>query len=249
MNLAEYQRKFMELSFAEQIDEADFTSFGDPARFHLYRQMIRSRLLGMAKKAFASTLEMLGSRAFDAAFARYLAQRPPQSPYIRDVIGDFAPFARADAQLIGQGPAFNADLLCFEEAKWRVSYRARELPSDALRPFDFAAVPVLNPALEQLSLSHRVHELKEGSCRAQPCPLLVYRPPQHDDIRWYVPDALMARVLADARIQSAASFADLVRGAAAALEKAVDEALLEELASGVTLALQRGVLLGSRVEP
>ena len=259
MNLAEYQRRFVELSFAEQADEADFTCLGDPARFHLYRQMIRSRLLGMAKKAFVNTLEAVGSQAFEAAFARYLAQRPPKSPYIRDVIGDFAPFASEDAQLLAQGPVFTADLLRFEEAKWRVSYRARDLfllaggtarfdPLDGVRAFDFAGVPVLNPALEQLSLSHRVHELLQGTCQAQPCPLLVYRPPQHDDLRWYVPDALMARMLADARARPESTFAELVRGAAEALGKAVDEALLEELASGVTLALQRGVLLGSRVE-
>ncbi len=246
MKLADYQRRFMQLSFAERADEAEFVSFGDPARFHLYRQMIRSRLLGMAKKAFANTLETVGDQAFEASFARYLAERPPRSPYIRDVIADFASFARANPQLIAQSPVFTADLLRFEEAKWRVSYRACDLTEDALRAFDFAAVPALNPALEQLSLEHRVYDLQEGTCKAGPGPLFVYRPPQHDDIRWYVPDALMARLLADARAQTQSTFADLVRGAAAALGRALDETLLEELASGVTLALQRGVLLGSR---
>jgi hypothetical protein len=246
MNLADYQRTLVRLSFAREASEADFAEFADRARFVMYRQMIRSRLLGMARQAFQATMEVVGNQAFELAFERYLAASPPRSPLIRDAIADFGPFASQDSQLLSEAPAFAADLVRFEEAKWRVAYRKRVLGEGAPREFDFSGVPVFNAALEQLSLAHRVHELEGGCCRAEPCQLLVYRPPQHDDLRWYVPDPLFSQVLSCARTQPATSLAELVRNASQLLGKALDEVLLEELASGVTLALQRGVLLGSR---
>jgi hypothetical protein len=249
MNLAAYQRALLHLSFVEQAGEADFAAFGDRTRFYMYRQMIRSRLLGMAKQAFRATLEVVGSEAFEASFERYLGRRPPRSPLIREVIADFAPFVITDAALLERGPSCTADLVRFEEAKWRVAYRQR-FPADELRDFDFAGVPALNPALELLSLQHRVHEWVEakrpGACAAEPCRLLVYRPPQHDDLRWYVPDPLTFRLLEEARTERDRPLSDLVRKAAQSLGRDLDEALLEELANGVTLALERGVLLGSR---
>lgn len=248
MNLAEYQRTLLRLSFAREVDDAEFAGFGHGARFVMYRQMVRSRLLGMAKQAFRKSHEVVGD-AFDASFARYLAAQPPRSPLIREVIADFGPFARGDRELLAVAPVFTSDLLRFEEAKWRVAYYRWELPAGELRAFDFAGIPVLNPALECLELEHRVHELEGMSCRAEPLRLLVYRPPTSDDLRWYPPDALFAEIVVSALRAGAAgeqTLADRVRSAAQALGKPLDEALLEQLATGVTLALERGVLLGSR---
>jgi hypothetical protein len=243
VNLAEYQRALVRLSFVGEANEQDFAGFPQPERFVMYRAMVRSRLLGMTKQAFRKTLELVGEAAFDASFIRYLEQRPPSSPLIRDVIAAFGPFARGDQALVFEGPPCLCDLLSFEEAKWRVAYRKNEVGT--LREFDFAGIPVLNPALEVLHVRHRVHELEGGQCLPEAGTLLVYRPPHDDDLRWYMPDALLATLLRRALAEPRLSLAEHVRNAAQSLGKALDESLLEELASGVTLALQRGVLLGS----
>ncbi|MFT3923659.1 MAG: putative DNA-binding domain-containing protein [Myxococcales bacterium] len=207
MNLAEYQRALVKLSFAPEADERDFEGFEDRGRFVMYRQMIRTRFLGMAKQAFRKSFELLGTEACERSFMRFLAAQPPRSPLIREVIAAFGTFAVDDTELLSDSPVYAADLLRFEEAKWRVAYRKAE-PPPGIKEFDFAGIPVFNAALEQLALSHRVHELEDTSCRTEPCSLLVYRPPQIDDIRWYAADPLFTEVLRCARRDNAASLAD-----------------------------------------
>jgi hypothetical protein len=248
VNLSEYQRLFMTLSFQEDVPDAAFDELGERARFQLYRHMIRTRLLGMAKVAFRGTLETVGDEAFEASHRRYLAARPPRTPLIRDVIADFGRFAREDRALLSTAPTFLPDLLSFEELKWRVAYREvayARVGGAGVRELDFEGAPVLNPTLELLSLTFAVHELASGRCEAGPLVLLVYRPPDKDDVRWYAADALLAEVLTMAREQPREGLGALVRAAAARCGVALDQALLEQLATSVTTALERGVLLGS----
>jgi hypothetical protein len=246
--LREYQRSVLRLAFAQQVREPDLQVFGDPSRAELYRHMIRTRLYGMSKVAFKRSLEVLGEAAFEQSFARYLERCPPKSPYIREVIEAFGPFARADAQLLEAAPPFASDLLRFEESKWRVAYRPAprlSVGEGGVREFDFEGAMVLNPTLEVLSLQHAVHELGEGGCRRAALTLLVYRRGDEREVRWYAPDAFFAGVLARAQ-QGQRPLAALVRETAAAQNLPLDEALLERLATSVTFALEREVLIGSR---
>jgi hypothetical protein len=229
------------------------------ARFQLYRHMIRTRLLGMTKLAFAGTLGAVGEDSFEASYGRYLAARPPRTPLLRDAVAEFGSFARDDQALLSAGPPLVADLLRFEEVKWWVAYRAAayaRVGEAGVRELDFEGVPVLNPTLELLSLQYAVHELVAEGCveargaareqnQKRPLVLLVYRPPAKDDVRWYAADPLLADVLAQARVRPRASLAELVRDGASRCGLALDQTLLEQLASGVTAALERGVLLGS----
>jgi len=140
------------------------------------------------------------------------------------------------------------DLLAFEHAKWCLAYQSGEQPAvgeRGVRELDFAGVPVLNPVLARLSLGHAVHELEGGACQAKPTPLLVYRPPRADEARWYVCEPLFFALLQRCAEQPG-PLADKVREVAGELGRAIDEALLESLATSLTLALERGVLLGSR---
>jgi hypothetical protein len=244
MKLADYQRQLVALSFAPEAPEQALAALGDGERFALYRQMIRSRFLAMAKQAFRVSAEQLGSPAFDASFARFLAAEPPRSRLIRDVIASYGPFARADRDLLAGAPVFLADLLRFEEAKWRVAYRSAQ--AGPVAELDFQRPPLLNPALERVPVEHAVHELSDGACQPGALTLLVYRPPGIDDLRWYPATPLLAAILAGAAAQPELALATLVQQAALALGRPLDEALLEELATAVTVALQRGVLLGSR---
>jgi hypothetical protein len=244
MSLAAYQRALLQLSFAAEPDAEAFDVLGDRERFQLYRHMIRTRLLGMTKLAFRATLEAIGEPAFEVAFSRFLAASAPRSPLIRDAVAAFGAFARADRELLAQAPAHTPDLLSFEETKWRLAYLQGATPrvgEAGVRELDFEGAPVLNPVLEILELGYTVHE---PAPRPLDLSLLVYRPAHVDEVRWYPPDPLFAEVLRSART-SRRALAELVRQAAASQQRETDEALLEQLATSVTLALERGVLIGS----
>lgn len=248
MDLASYQRAFMRMSFAAEPEAEDLACVGASEAALLYRHMIRTRLLGMAKVAFRVSCELLGESAFDACFARSLAANPPTSPLIREVIAEFAPFARGDAALLASGPAFLTDLLRFEEEKWRLAYA---LSPDGIRAplaeLDFVGAPVWNPLLSLLPLAHPVHTLSSGVgavLAAEPCDLFMYRPPTNDEVRWYKADPFFAALVRRSRAHPALSFGELIPGVAEARGVPVDHDLLESLATSLTLAVERGVLLG-----
>jgi hypothetical protein len=200
----------------------------------------------MARVAFKGALEATGEQGFAAAFARYMAEAPPHSALIRDVIADFAPFARADARLCADGPGYLADLLHFEEQKWRLGYALRTAIDPArVRELDFAGMPVWNPLFRVLLLRYPVHAWAgERGLAAEPCELLMYRPAGTDEVRWYKADAFFAALVQRSRDSARSSFGELIPALAAERGVAVDQTLLESLATSLTLAVERGVLLG-----
>jgi hypothetical protein len=250
MDLLAYQRAFMRMSFAREPAPEDVALLGNQAAALLYRHMIRTRLEGMAKVAFKLSVELLGEGAFAACFARYLAAAPPKSPLIREVIAEFGPFAQSDAAVHAAGPACLADLLRFEEAKWRLAYApAPSVDRASLRELDFAGAPVWNPLLRLLSLAYPVHTATTaGGSGAQlardACALFMYRPPGSDEVRWYKADPFFAALVRHAQARARASFGELIPVVARECGSAVDQELLESLATSLTLALERGVLLG-----
>jgi hypothetical protein len=247
MELTAYQSAFLRLSFALQPDERDLAAVGAREQALLYRHMIRARLLGMAKVAFKGALSALGEEPFAAGFARYLSEVPPHSPLIRDVIADFGHFARADALLTAGAPLYVDDLLCFEEHKWRLAYvLAPDVERAALGELDFVGRPVWNPVFRCLSLAHPVHTLEAGAAALarEPCELFMYRPPGSDEVRWYKADAFFAALVRASLASPERSLGELVPTLASAREVVVDQALLESLATSLTLAVERGLLLG-----
>ena len=249
MSLADYQRSFMRASFAAQPEERDLQWLGERDRFLLYRQMIRGRLLGMVRVAFKESEAHVGRAAFEASFSRFLDREPPRSRLLRDVVAAFGDFARRDRDLLDSAPAYLADLLRFEECKWRVGYVKATFASegeDGVRALDFAGVLVLNPTLVQLSLDYPVHRVgSDEPIERRPTHLLIYRPPGDDGLRWYAVKPFFAALIERGRSQKE-PLAESVRAAAEACGLAVDQALVEQLSSDVTLAVSRGVILGVR---
>jgi hypothetical protein len=242
MNLHEYQRSFVRASLLREVSSEQLGAVGDVERVRLYRNMIRGRIEDMARVAFRETLQVVGESAFSACIARALAAAPPTSPLLRDVIAEFAPFARNDSALRSEAPDFLVDLLRFEETKWRLAYQHGHVLHEQVHEFAFERVPFVNPVLCRLELAYAVHEAER---KAERTLLLMYRPPSVDQVRWYAVDAFVFALLERAA-KEAEPFSDSVRHAAEASGRSVDEALVQDLASAVTVALERGVLLGSR---
>ncbi|MET0286400.1 MAG: hypothetical protein ABW352_18105 [Polyangiales bacterium] len=215
--LAAYQRAMVSLAFAE-----DDTRPHIPG-FELYRDMIRARLFDMARIAY--------TRSFDAAcFARYLADEPPASPFIREVVAGYGPYAERTSAGLPRS------LLRFETAKWQVA--SLPYPVQEAGELDFEGVLVVNPTLVCVSLEHVVTE----DDRAEPHTLLVYRRPDDHGVLWSrLPR--VATLLADeapARVLSERVAGFFARGG-----DTPDEAGLTRLADELTLAVERGILLGT----
>lgn len=252
MRLEDYQRALVSLSFAEA---PALGAFGPLA---LYRDLVRSRLFAMARQAYRRFWASVGEPACNASYARFLAERPPTSPLIREVIGAFAPFAEGDRALFDRAPGHARSLLRFEAAKWRVAYapdaavearasargRNDNDPND-LRELDFEGVLVVNPTLELVEVEHAIDERGEAGAHADPHTLLVYRRPHEDDVHWYRGPVLLAELLAAGRTDES-SLGELVPRVLAARGQTADEPLLHELAAALAVAVERRVLLGVR---
>ena len=250
MNLTDYQRTVMRVSFDREPSALDLAALGEESRWRTYRHMVRSRLEAMAEVAFKRTRELVGEATFVDGFARFLAESGARSPLIREVTAAFGEFAQADAVLLSSAPAHTRDVLAFELAKWQVAYLAAQLPvlgEAGVRELDFEGKPVLNPVLRQLTLSRAALpccDLPSAPGDGDTFDMLVYRPPHHE-VRWWAVSAFFAGFIA--RVQQAEhSVADAGRRVAERQHRAIDEALLEELATDLTLAVQRSVLFGVR---
>lgn len=251
MTLQEYQRAVLRLGFALHHDAGELPGFG------LYRQLIRTRFVAMVRNAFRRSWALLGETACEASFARYLADESPRSPILRQVIADFAEFAGRDAVLFADPPVAARDLLRFEAAKWRIASADAQLPQGwFVRELDFDGVLVLNPNMVVLTLQHDVSAGESAPEAHDPHALLVYRRPGDDDVHWYrAPELLRALIEASSGAEQtlgALVQAEFARRAPAAdlhgheALQASTEALLEELASALSVASERGVLCGVR---
>jgi hypothetical protein len=220
--LAAYQSALVSLVFAE--DDARPNVPG----FEIYREMIRARLFAMARVAFAQSYELTD---LDPCFARYLADRPPSSPLIREVIAGFGPYAEAEP-----GPPWLASMLRFETAKWTVA--SLPYPELSARELDFEGRLVVNPTLVRVELAYDV----SADNAADPHTLLVYRRPAEDGVLWSrLPR--VATLLGDQdpdAILSARVARFFARGGDTA-----DEDGLSRLADELVLAVDRGIVLGT----
>jgi len=267
LELEEYARSLLPLCFPLERDAHLLPGF------ELYREMVRARLLAMARVAFRRSFALLGEPTGSASFARYLAATPPRTPIIRELMGEFATHLVRDGLALAQAPAHAADLVRFEAAKWRVASASESPLAPALGEVDFEGELMLNDSLELLPLEYSVAATNEDEAgRHDPHTLLVYRRRGEDGVHWYRAPRLLAQLFAWVRSEPLPlPLAELVRRLVAervaervvervaerVVEREVerdpppDEAqlLLEELASGLTVAVERGVVLGSRPLP
>jgi hypothetical protein len=244
MELEAYHRALLALCFEPQQRAPTLPGFA------LYGEMVRARFMTMAKVAFRRSFVAIGEQPLRASFERYLSQAPPSSPFIREVIAGFAQFAERDRALLASAPPYARDLMCFESATWQTANALELPPSQQLLEVDFERVLVLNSTLRVLSLEYAVIAA-DGSASERPAAdrhvLLVYRRPGHDDVRWYrVSNVLGALFELAHDAGNRRRLSDLVRLAVERSGESVDELLLERLASGLSLAVERGVVLGSQ---
>lgn len=239
MKLADYQAAVLGLAFADEPPSVL------PGSFTLYREMMRDRLFAMAEVAYARSWAA-HAEACERSFARFLATEPPTSPHLRHVIGAFGAFAASDSALLASLPAHAADLLRFEACVWNVASAPRDPAAlTGLRELDFEGALALEPTLTSLRLTHGV-ESPATERAAESALLLVYRRASDDaTVHWYRASSPFAALLALVS-EGPAALGTLVRRVLAPDGEDIDPEALSDLVADLTLALERGVVLGVR---
>lgn len=161
----------------------------------LYRELLRNKLEGFLLACFPVTKDILGERRWSGLVDGFFRDARCQSPYFRDIPRDFVDWlsTRPRARL----PAWLPELAHYEWAELAVDVmEAAETPCDAAGD-PMHGIPVLAPALLNLSYAWPVHRIGTAwrPRRPRPTCLLVYR--QADDAVAFVEvTALSARVVA-----------------------------------------------------
>lgn len=246
-SLTELQRAFTRVCFDLEPQPSDLATLtSDPERWLMYRRMVRSRLFDMARSGLPRTATSLGKARFDAAVRAYLAERAPHTRFIREVVHELVDHAlpgwAADPEL----PAHTADLVRYEDAKWRVGsaeWEAREAVD-----FDFEAIPVLNPTLRTLSVGYRVDKIgDEGEAPValdEPHLVVVYRKPESPRIFTYVLNAIGGALFTAWQVERPC--ADGVRAVMEELGRGPDPRFVDGMAGVLADLVEQQIILGSR---
>jgi hypothetical protein len=211
-----------------------------PDRWRLYRDMVQGRLLEMIAAALPRSRARAGSGLFDAGALAWLAEVGPSSPFIRDVPTAFGAWW-SERPIAARGSALRS-LLDWELAVWTAGFDPAPFPPAAGLRFD--AAPVLNPTLQIVRLSHRVH-VQEGASDAAEAAVsvAVLRDPRTHEVRWRELDELGERFLSIA-LARPAPMTDAWREAAG---RDLDEGVVSAIVDLLTAWQGDGLLLGSHV--
>jgi len=245
MSLGGYEEAFLRVCFAAEPAPSDLAVLGDPARYLMYRGMVRSRLREMVESALPRTRAALGAERFAALVEDHLCAAPPRTRFIREVP---VPFARALAEraaTLESARPWLADLVELERARWEAIYHDEQAPT-AAQEFDFERVPVLDPAHEVLSLGHAVHRDADadGGYAAVPTSLVVHRGRGDHAVGAVPVSGVVGAVVGEWAKSEETAMASVIR-VASARGVPVDASLVDGLCTALASFIERGLVLGS----
>ena len=228
--------------------EADLQALGAPKRWRIYRHMVRHRLLDMVRSGLPRTAQALGEDRFEAWFGRWLAQAPPTTRFIRDVVGE-ATDHWLPRWAAGEAPRVEPwlpDLCRYEAAVWRCRWALDPEDGD-LAPFDFARPPRFSPACELLRLRFPVYRRPTPASGYQEAPaaVLLCRHPETMRVRYHVLPPLEADVTEAWMDEARRPAVETARQVAERHDLGIDRAFAERLGALAARLMEAGALLGS----
>lgn len=243
--LAEVQAAITRVCFDDEPRAEDLALLeGDAERWRLYRRMVRHRLIDMMRAGLPRAAELLGPERFHGSASRYLAEGGPRTRFIREVVHELVEHASPRWALDPSLPPHFAELVRYEEAKWRVASMPAEVPEAG--ELDFEAPMVWNPVLVSVPLRHRVDKDAAAPVQLeQPHVALVYRKPGQPNVFTYVVNDVGSRLVAAWR--GGLSGADGARAVLAELGRPADARFVEGMASVLADLVEQRIVLGSRV--
>jgi uncharacterized protein len=246
-----YQAELRDVLFASDPPEAAFAALGsDPARWKVYRRMVRSRLAESIEHGFERLVGVVGSAHFRDIIARFLAEAPPRSHYLRDVPGEFLDFFEKNRDVLTRAyvlPAYALDLARFEWAELETAYRFDEATTLRVGPLDMDGIAALTPAHRIIDVAYPVHRMASGAAAetlpAEPFSLCLYRDPKTHEVAVLELTPVTAIMLSLMQRRTM-TLTQVVRNAAEAVGATVDVAFVEALSTLLANLTERGVLLG-----
>lgn len=246
MSLSELQAQIVDLCFEREADPRSLGSLPDAKVWHIYREMVRRRLRGEIHFAFKRTRQALGDAKLDPLIEHHLASDPPRTRFFREVVLEFATAALPRLRELEGAPAWAADLMRFEAARWEVSdLEGPRGPAPA--EFAFDRVPVLSPALRLLQVEYAVQRKAsaDGSYAVEAQGLCLHRATDAAPVRvWTLNPVTYDLMLCFERREQTVS--DAIKEVADARAFQVDDKFLEGLCSVLADFMERGILLGSQ---
>ncbi len=246
MTLDRLQSAVVRVCMDRQASEEDLSLLGDRRRWMLYREMVRTRLAGLAGNALPRTKSLLGP-AFARCVDDWLDGSPPRSPYFREVASEFALFLSEALHRAPEVPRHAADLATLEGALWEVSWARVRHEAASPVPFDFERPPLVSFASRLVTLGFAVHEKEEPAREGRFNVIAFRRPETHAVGTWTVNDT--AADIFDEWTLGRGTAADGVRRVCEARGIGRDQKFFEGLAEVVGGLMERGILLGSRGSP
>lgn len=212
-----------------------------PARWRLYRAMVRARFVdtlseGMPRASAALRRDVL-SRAVDA----WLASAPPTTRYVRELAIQFARFVERTPEVIAGAAPWSLDAIRYDAAVMRC-HVALDPSLDGVLDLDMNLPVALAPAQRFLRVSHAVH--LDGEPSHSPRALLVYR--ARNDLIETLELTPLAGDIYEAMSDSTRSLTACVQTALARNDSAAGRLFIETFAEFLGDLLDRGVILGSR---
>jgi uncharacterized protein len=216
-------------------------------RWLTYRRLVRHTLREALELAMPRAIARLGAR-FDHYFARFLAERGPQSHALRGVKQEFLDWCEKEWRFDAEVPAYLPELARHESLQIEIgSLPAAPHPGEP-QALELDRGVALTEAMRIVHYRHKVHELGESlDDRSVPeaadTHLLVYRSPEHE-VRYLELTPLAAGILE--RLSRGRNLRHALREACEDADVPLESGVLEGSARLLSDLATRGVLLGAK---
>jgi len=242
--LSERAQAIQRVCFDLEPSERDLERLGSRERWLVYRNLVRTRLVGVIEAALPRTRRAVGNQAFTAAIDAWMSEGGPKTRFFRNVPNDFTEIAIPTWS--ASQPPWVADLARYEITRWWV----RHAPPDPTvhRELSFETRPVVATAVRVLRLDHAVHEAPtpEDGYESEPTLLYLYR----DETHRAIPKRLnaVAADLLESWQRGDETVAESVERVASEHRIEIGPRFVEKLSTLITGFLTEGVLLGGTAQ-
>lgn len=230
----------------------DGSPSGGPTRheaaLRLYRRLVTQRLLHTVRDFLPRTAARLGRATFRTEVTTFLQEHASQTPYLRDVPGEFVWWATPRWRARGIGASYLADLAHFEALELAVMNAPGGAEAPNGTPLQLDAPLVFTGSARLARYDHAVHQLPRDAAdrtaaAVAPTRLLAYR--DAADRLTMVELSARGYGLLQALLERGWTVAQALKSVCDARGPALDDEQLARAAELLADLARRGVILGA----
>ena len=240
--LGETAKAMQRVCFESEPSEADLALLGSRERWLVYRDLVRTRLIGVIEAALPRTKAAIGKDALGRIVDEWLGTGGPTTRFFRHVPNELADFAIPIWRDTAAG--WVPDLASYEITRWTV----RHAPSDPIpdAELSFERRPLVGAAVAVLRLDHPVHvaPTPEAGYEHEPLILCVSRNATHRAVSQKLNP--LAADLLEAWQRGEETVAEAVERVAAEHDTEIGPAFVEKLSALIADFIDDGIIVGGR---